>query len=112
MERTSVLLSNWGSYILLNQSKHEALARAAQEVLTRQGNRVSEIEGILGNLSYETEVRVLELPEFSKRVGYHLKMDTFPKGYIPFQGITAVMIMVHQTCPKMLPSEGLLSSPE
>lgn len=44
------------------------------------------------NMSYEIEIRVLGLPEFSKRLGYHLRMDMCSKGYIPLLVIIAVVM--------------------
>lgn len=61
--------------------------------------------------SWEIEVGAFGLPEFSRRVGYHLRMDTFPKGHIPFLLVTAVVIQSEEygaaNRAKMLQSEGL-----
>lgn len=49
-------------------------------------------------MSYEIEVRILGLPEFSRSIGYPLRIDMFPKGFIPFLVITVVMMQSNDYC--------------
>lgn len=43
-------------------------------------------------MSCEFEVRILGSPEFLKRVGYHLRTDTFLKGHMASL-VTAAVVM-------------------
>lgn len=54
-------------------------------------------------MSYEIEVRILgftilENCEFSRSIGYPLRIDMFPKGFIPFLVITVVVMQSNDCC--------------